>query len=182
LPGTTPTLAQLQPGTPVIVPGIGRGQTRALVEAPPVDGKVAVRMGQLRAMVAVTDILLDTHRAARRAAEEARRDDTPDKPDGLPAVVMIDGARDGRATARTLETTLDVRGQRMDEAVASFDRFIDEGLLGARDVLFVVHGHGTGVLRSAIRAHAAKHQGVRSVRAGEASEGGDGVTVLFLTE
>jgi DNA mismatch repair protein MutS2 len=182
LPGTVATVAQLVPGTPVIVHGIGRGQSRAVVEAAPVDGKVSVRMGQLRAMVAVADVLLDSHRAARRAAEQARRDETPDKPNGLPAVVLVDGARDGRATARSVDTTLDVRGQRMDEAVAAVDRFLDEGVLGARDVLFVVHGHGTGVLRAAIRSHAATHHGVRSIRAGEASEGGDGVTVMFLKE
>ena len=182
LPGTVPTFAQLQPGAPVIVIGIGRGQTRAIVDSLPGDGKVTVRMGALRATVAIADVLIDSHRAARRAAELARRDDTPDKPDGLPAVVLIDGARDGRATARSAESTLDLRGQRVDEALTAVERFIDEGLMAERDVVFVVHGHGTGVLRTAIRNHVAKHRGIRSARPGEATEGGDGVTVLFLNQ
>ena len=86
----------------------------------------------------------------------------------------------GRATARTIDSTLDVRGQRVDEAVANVDRFVDESLLAGRDVAFVVHGHGTGALRAAIRAHLATHAAIESARPGEQNEGGDGVTVAFL--
>jgi DNA mismatch repair protein MutS2 len=180
LPGTAARIKELIPGAAVIVTGIGRGQSRGVVDELPQDGKVTIRMGSLRASVAVTDVLMDSHRAARRAAEQSRRDQSLDKPDGVPPVVLIDGATDGRATLRTAETTIDVRGQRMDEAVAAVDRFVDEGMMGAREILFVVHGHGTGVLRSAIRTHLASHKGVKSVRAGAAEEGGDGVTVMFL--
>jgi DNA mismatch repair protein MutS2 len=87
---------------------------------------------------------------------------------------------DARAGARTPERTLDVRGQRVDEAVAELDRFLDDSMSMDRDIVFVVHGHGTGALRSALREHVKRHPAVQSSRAGEPNEGGDGVTVVFL--
>jgi DNA mismatch repair protein MutS2 len=53
-------------------------------------------------------------------------------------------------------------------------------LLAGRDAVFIVHGHGTGALRSAIRTHLGHHHGIEKYRAGEQAEGGDGVTVAFL--
>ncbi|MBE7447882.1 MAG: Smr/MutS family protein [Kofleriaceae bacterium] len=95
---------------------------------------------------------------------------------------MVDGAGDGRATARTPATTLDVRGQRVDEAQAAVDRWLDEQLLLGHDAVCIVHGHGTGVLRAALREHLAAHPAARRARAGEPSEGGDGVTVVLLRD
>lgn len=79
-----------------------------------------------------------------------------------------------------MDTTVDVRGSRADEAISVVDRFIDESLIASRETIFVIHGHGTGALRAAIRAHLATHKGVEKFRPGENSEGGDGVTVAFL--
>jgi DNA mismatch repair protein MutS2 len=97
-------------------------------------------------------------------------------------VVLTDGAADGRASARTPSTTLDVRGQRVEEALGGLDRWLDEALLLNHDAVFIVHGHGTGVLRSAIREHVARHPAVKRARPGEPNEGGDGVTVCLLRD
>jgi DNA mismatch repair protein MutS2 len=53
-------------------------------------------------------------------------------------------------------------------------------LLANRDTAFIVHGHGTGALRQAVRAHLGGHRAIETFRAGEPNEGGDGVTVAFL--
>jgi DNA mismatch repair protein MutS2 len=45
-----------------------------------------------------------------------------------------------------------------------------------------VHGHGTGVLRSAIRERLSAHPAAKRARPGEPSEGGDGVTVVLLRD
>jgi DNA mismatch repair protein MutS2 len=60
------------------------------------------------------------------------------------------------------------------------DHFIDESLLAERDAGFLIHGHGTGALKQAIRAHVKTHKAVSKTRPGEQNEGGDGVTVLLL--
>jgi len=175
-PGTPATVESLVVGAPVIVPKLGRAE----VVAAPHDGKVEVRLGQMKALVPVADVLMDSHRAARAAERERERVVESDKPDGN-AVVLIDGVpAGGKATSRTIDSTIDVRGQRVDEAVAAVDRFLDESLMASRDTAFVVHGHGTGALRSAIRTHLATHRGIDKFRAGEQNEGGDGVTVAFL--
>lgn len=178
-PGTPATAEALVPGTPVIVPSLGRCE----VASPASDGKVEVRLGLMRAIVPIADVLIDSHRAARSAARERERDaqaEAAEKPQGN-AVVLVDGVpAGGRATARTIDSTIDVRGQRVDEAVTNVDRFLDESLMAGRDVAFVVHGHGTGALRQAIRTHLGGHKAIEKFRAGEQSEGGDGVTVAFL--
>jgi DNA mismatch repair protein MutS2 len=178
-PGTPATAESLVPGTPVLVPSLGRCE----VASPPSDGKVEVRLGLMRATVPISEVLLDSHRAARRAErdrEQAEREAGAEKPQG-PSVVLVDGVpAGGRATARTIDSTIDVRGQRADEAVSSVDRFLDESLMAGRDTAFIVHGHGTGALRQAVRTHLTSHKAIDKFRAGEQNEGGDGVTVAFL--
>jgi len=177
-PGTPATVESLVVGAPVIVPRLGRCE----VVSPPTDGKVEVRLGQMRATVPIAEVLMDSHRAARAAERERDKAPESDKPEG-PSVVLVDGVpAGGRATARTIDSTIDVRGQRAEEAVAAVDRFLDESLLASRETAFVVHGHGTGALRTAIRSHLAGHRGISNFRAGEPNEGGDGVTVAFLKD
>jgi DNA mismatch repair protein MutS2 len=96
-------------------------------------------------------------------------------------VALVDGVpAGGKAGARTVDTTIDVRGARADEAIGQVDRFVDEAIMQNRDTIFVVHGHGTGALRAAIRAHLGAHKAIEKFRAGEQNEGGDGVTVAFI--
>ncbi|MEZ4362470.1 MAG: Smr/MutS family protein [Kofleriaceae bacterium] len=187
LPGRAPKREELVPGALVIVPRLGRAEVAAAPSASATD--VEVRLGPMRAFVPIAEVLIDTHRAAARAQRRdeprARDDDAAGAARGRSApaagVALVDGAVDGRATARTPERTLDVRGMRVDEAVTAVDHFIDESLLAERDAGFIIHGHGTGALKQAIRGHVKGHKAVSRARAGEANEGGDGVTVLLLS-
>jgi DNA mismatch repair protein MutS2 len=177
-PGTPARPEQLIHGAPVLVPRLGRADVVAVLP----DDRVEVRVGAMRATVPIKDVLLDTHRNARRAERAASPEGPPESPPAV-SVQLIDGVpAGGRANARTPDTTLDVRGNRVDDAVAQVDQFVDESLLAGRDAIFVVHGHGTGALRSAIRSHLQTHKAIEKLRAGEQSEGGDGVTVAFLRD
>jgi DNA mismatch repair protein MutS2 len=84
------------------------------------------------------------------------------------------------APARTADATLDLRGERVDDALNATTRFVDECLLASREVVFIIHGFGTGALRSAVRDHIAALPGVVRWRPGQEKEGGDGVTVVWL--
>ncbi|MBI5480540.1 MAG: Smr/MutS family protein [Deltaproteobacteria bacterium] len=79
---------------------------------------------------------------------------------------------------RTVDNTLDLRGERVDDAIRMTEKFIDQALQADREVIFLLHGHGTGVLRAALREHLAGLVSVRSLRAGVPEEGGDAVTVV----
>ncbi len=198
-PGVPATAEQLIAGTPVIVPRLGRAEVVGVLP----DDKVEVRVGSMRAVVALADTLLDSHRIARAKNKSNKQVAVPKGPatepgfgpapapkaDTLPGVAVSAGVplaivegepAGGRAGARTQDTTVDIRGNRVDEAMAEVDKFLDESLLASRDIVFIVHGHGTGALRKAVRSHLAGHRAITTFRAGEQNEGGDGVTVAFL--
>jgi DNA mismatch repair protein MutS2 len=81
---------------------------------------------------------------------------------------------------QTRSNSVDVRGQRADEALRLVQEFLDQVALDGGDTVFVIHGHGTGALRKAVREYLATSPYVRRFRPGGAGEGGDGVTVVAL--
>ncbi len=82
--------------------------------------------------------------------------------------------------AKSVPMSLDVRGARVDEALAALDRYLEDASLAGLERVTVIHGMGTGALRDAVRGDSASHPLVRAVRPGERGEGGDGVTVVEL--
>jgi DNA mismatch repair protein MutS2 len=84
------------------------------------------------------------------------------------------------ARARTVPSSLDLRGARVDEALESLSRYVDDAGLAGLERVTIIHGLGTGALRDAVRAEAASHPLVKEVRPGERGEGGDGATILAL--
>ena len=79
-----------------------------------------------------------------------------------------------------ISAELNLIGQRVEEALDESDRFLDRSLLEGRQAVRIIHGFGTGRLRSAIREHLRKHPAVKSWRPGDDNEGGDGATVAVL--
>lgn len=77
-------------------------------------------------------------------------------------------------------TEVDVRGMRVDEALEAVDARLDRALLQGAPWLRIIHGHGTGALKAALRTRLAAHRAVTRHRPGDRSEGGDGVTVVFF--
>jgi DNA mismatch repair protein MutS2 len=179
-PGKQAHAKDLTPGAKVIVKAASGLGGRGEVVSAPKDGQVEVRLGLMKMHVPVADVLLDLHKqAAPKSEKKAPRVTVKAAPE--PGHDEAAPAHD-KAGARTPDRTVDVRGQRVDEGVSAVDQFLDESLALSRDIIFVVHGHGTGALRQAIRAHLAKHPAVSRARPGEPNEGGDGVTVVFLKD
>jgi DNA mismatch repair protein MutS2 len=82
--------------------------------------------------------------------------------------------------ARTVASSLDLRGARVDEALDALDRYLDDAALAGLDKAVIIHGHGTGALRDAVRTRAGAHPLVKKTRPGERGEGGDGATIVEL--
>jgi DNA mismatch repair protein MutS2 len=75
---------------------------------------------------------------------------------------------------------IDVRGQTADEAIMSVDQAIDSCVLSNVHMLTIIHGKGTGVLRTEIQKYLRHHRAVKSFRLGTFGEGESGVTIVEL--
>ncbi|RYF02588.1 MAG: hypothetical protein EOO40_13150 [Deltaproteobacteria bacterium] len=82
---------------------------------------------------------------------------------------------DGHVQARC-----DLRGLRLDAAERALEKALDQCLSEGLATLWVVHGHGTGVLRQGVRELLEMSPYVAAMRPADAQEGGDGVTVVTL--
>lgn len=149
-----------------------------------------VYVPRLRAEAEVIDVGADTVRVAAGALKltvpiAELRASTPHAPDAKPV-------RSGRGEAgapapagvaiaiQTADNTVDLRGLRTDDALSLAVTFLDRSLNDGRKVAFLLHGHGTGALRDAIRRDLRDSPYVAQFRPGESGEGGDGVTVVWL--
>ncbi len=77
-------------------------------------------------------------------------------------------------------TEVDVRGLTAEEALMEVDRALDAALLSGVGQLTVIHGKGTGVLRSAVQQHLKSQPNVKSYRLGTFGEGESGVTIVEM--
>jgi DNA mismatch repair protein MutS2 len=75
---------------------------------------------------------------------------------------------------------LDLRGERVDEGLDRLERYMNDAYMARLPWVRIIHGRGTGAMRSAVRDVLKSHPLVGSMRSGEANEGGDGVTVVKL--
>jgi DNA mismatch repair protein MutS2 len=75
---------------------------------------------------------------------------------------------------------LDLRGQTVDEATLSLDKYLDDAYLAGLPYVHIIHGKGTGALRRSVREVLENHPLVTEFRRGGPQEGGDGVTVAKL--
>ena len=84
----------------------------------------------------------------------------------------------GSAAAVSLQ--LDLRGARAEEALEVLDRYLNDAAVAGIGRLRIIHGKGTGALRTAIRAALSGHPLVRTQEPAGPSEGGDGATIVTL--
>ena len=79
-----------------------------------------------------------------------------------------------------ISTSLDIRGQNVEEALMEVDAFLDRASRMHLPLVTIIHGKGTGVLRSAVQQHLRRCSQVKSFRLGVYGEGENGVTIAEL--
>ena len=82
--------------------------------------------------------------------------------------------------SKDVTTSVDVRGQNLEEACMNVEKFLDDCYLAAISPVTIVHGKGTGVLKRGIQEMLRKHRYVKGYRFGTFGEGEDGVTIVEL--
>lgn len=75
---------------------------------------------------------------------------------------------------------LDIRGMAADEGVYEMESFIDSAVMSNVGVVTIIHGKGTGILRSAVHKRLKELKSVKSFRLGVYGEGESGVTIVEL--
>ena len=73
---------------------------------------------------------------------------------------------------------INLLGKTVDEAISELDKYLDDAYLAHMPNVRVVHGKGTGALRSAVHAHLKRLKYVKEFRLGEYGEGDAGVTIV----
>ncbi len=172
LPGNRPAAPDLiaidwrhvRPGDPV---RLATGRTGVLVSLPDRRGRATVRVGDAKLLV---------------RTEQIGRGEPPSPRDDRASRIRVERARpapdDAMLAGGSLEC--DVRGLRVDEAIGRLQEAVDRAAADGRDGLRIIHGHGTGALRRAVRAHLSESPLVIDQRPGADDEGGEGVTVALL--
>ncbi|MBR4080476.1 MAG: Smr/MutS family protein, partial [Clostridia bacterium] len=134
--------------------------TKGTVLAPPdAKGEVLVQAGIMKMKTHISQLrLLKTDKPKPKASVNAKTG----------------------AMTRTVRMECDVRGMMLEEAIGAVDIYLDEAVLASLNEVSIIHGKGTGVLRSGIQQHLRRHHHVKSFRLGVYGEGESGVTVVTL--
>ena len=99
-----------------------------------------------------------------------------------PAKIKIPGTSFKKFELKRYEMsqTLDLRGFRVEEALDEVENYLDKASLYNLTPVYIIHGHGTGALKQAVRDFLKTSPYVAKFRPGEDSEGGDGVCVVDI--
>lgn len=157
-------IEQLTAGATVEIGGLG--MTGVLLEAPQGKKRVRVRVGEGEVVATVSNLV-----------GLAQLSDEPGAPSSAPQAPVRSA---GPAMDRDEHTVVDVRGHTADDALDQVVAALDRAALSGAPFLRIIHGHGTGRLKTALREYLQGSPYVEEFRPGDRAEGGDGVTVAKL--
>lgn len=144
-------------GDRVVIKGIGEGE---VVEFK--NNNVFVKSGLLKTRVKLSDIMI------------------LDKPKKKPVKTQHNLYRTSSRADKDVKTEIDMRGETVDEAIGQLGLFIDRCVLNNIEEIRIIHGKGTGVLRTAVGDYLKTHPNVAEYRLGRYGEGENGVTIAKL--
>ncbi len=148
---------KLQKGMEVEVTTMNQNGT--LLSLPDKNGNVQIQMGILKITANVT--------ALREAKSSSKKRTAEYHPGSSGSVAAV-------------KTEIDLRGQTVDEAIMAADKYLDQAAMAHLTTVSIIHGKGTGALRSAIHDLLRHHPHARSFRLGKYGEGETGVTIVEL--
>jgi DNA mismatch repair protein MutS2 len=155
IPQERETLRPVEPGSTVNVLSLGQQGTVLSVSG----GEAEVQLGQFKMRIPTDDleVLSRKERKPERAVEVQTTHEAP-------------------------PMEIDVRGWRADDAVREIDQYLHDNYMHGQGTIRIVHGKGTGALRRAIRDQLGGHPLVKGFESEKPQQGGEGVTVVKLSD
>jgi DNA mismatch repair protein MutS2 len=148
----------LKPGDSVLI--VNLNQKGTIITPPDKDGQALVQAGIMKINVHVTNL---------RFVDEQKAE-----------IKKTGSGRIGVAKTKTISTEIDLRGMNLDEAVEAVDKYLDDASIAGLKEVTLIHGKGTGVLRSGIHQYLKLNSHAASYRLGKYGEGETGVTVVEI--
>jgi DNA mismatch repair protein MutS2 len=176
-PLTSMPEAPVQVGTVVRLLNLN---TEAVVVEAPNKGQVRVSVGGLKMTVALDQVQTPKKPTGAKGAKVAKvAVSTPQR--AQPRRQEPTFAATPHDAVRTAHNTCDLRGVRVDDGLILVDQFLDEMLRMREPAAFILHGHGTGAMKSAVRQHLAGSRVVRHFEPAPQNNGGDAFTIAWLS-
>lgn len=127
---------------------------------PNAKGDLFVQMGILRSQVNIKDLVL-----------------IEDAVPGSKKYAKTGAGKLKMSKSASVSTEINLIGKTVDEAIALLDKYLDDAYLAHLPSVRIVHGKGTGALRSAVQSHLKRQSYIKSFHLGEFGEGDAGVTI-----
>ncbi len=150
-----------------VVEIVGLGMTGSLLEPPQGKKRVRVKVGEGEILATVSSLVGLAHESSTTAPSTSTST-TPRR------------VSTNNGLGLDEQAVVDVRGQAADEALDRVIAALDRATLDGAPYLRIIHGHGTGRLKSVLREYLQDSPYVSEFRPGDRTEGGDGVTVARL--
>ena len=132
-----------------------------LLEKPDASGNADVRIGSFKSKLNIRDMeILKTPKEVQKQQASSNR-----------------ASRIRLSKSAGISPEINLLGMTVDEGKAALEKYLDDACLSGLAQVRIVHGKGTGALRSGIRSYLDSHPNISSHRLGVAGEGGDGVTI-----
>lgn len=157
--GAAPTNVKaedIQVGESVDIPHLN--VTATVLALPDSKGEVMVQAGILKMKVQLNQLKLTTVLPKKKTTVSTKTD----------------------SKNKSVKMECDLRGLALDEALMELDRYLDMAVMSGLHEVSIIHGKGTGTLRTGIQRHLKDTKQVKSYRLGLYGEGEDGVTVVEL--
>lgn len=143
------------------------------------SNQARVQLGDLKVNSALADLYYPSEAGRRAHLRGHQERATPQQGSSSSSSASSD---DAVLLPQTSDNSVDLRGAHVDEALERMDLFLDHAYLNNLRAVYIIHGHGTGALKRAVRGNLPQSRYVDRFRRGERGEGGDGVTIAFLKE
>lgn len=138
--------------------------TGSVTSLPDAKGNVTVQMGILRSQVHISDLEIIEEKPSYSAVKTRQT--------GKGKVKM--------SKSLSVSPEINLLGKTVDEAIAELDKYLDDAYLAHLSSVRIVHGKGTGALRSGIHQYLRRQKHVQSFRLGAFGEGDSGVTIAEI--